>query len=85
MRAAKPPNPPTTITITNNTVYFTFAWNAPVNNGLDVTSYTVLFYKRTISNYAELKTECDGTNAGIVAARTCNVLMSTLRTTSSWN
>lgn len=61
MRAAKAPNPPATITIANNTVYFTISWSDPVNNGLDVTSYTVLIYKRTISNYALLTTECDGT------------------------
>ena len=41
MRAACPPNPPSTITLTNNTIYMNIAWTIPVNNGADLTSYSI--------------------------------------------
>ena len=83
MRAACPPNPPSTITITNTTIYMNFAWSLPVNNGADLTTYLIQFNKKNTGTWTTT-TECDGTTAAVITNRACNVQMSTLVSTYSY-
>lgn len=56
-----------------------FTWDAPYDGGSPLTSYTILILESDGVTYTEELTECDGTDATILADNTCSVLISTLR------
>ena len=69
MRAACPPNPPSTITLTNNTIYMNIAWSLPVNNGADLISYSIQINKKNTGTWTVDTAECDGTTAAVFNSR----------------
>jgi hypothetical protein len=83
IRAASAPAAPATVTTANDTVYIAISWDLPFNNGFDVTSYKIEIAKK--SGSWGTSSECDGTDPTIIAARTCKVLMTTLRVTTTYN
>jgi hypothetical protein len=54
-----------------------FDWVAPVNNGITITSYTVMI-RKSDNLFAEDLDYCNGALADIVAATECTIPMSTL-------
>lgn len=57
-------------------------WTAPSDHQSSIDAYEVMFKKADGTFSTEL-TACDGSNSGIVSARTCSVPMDTLRTLTS--
>jgi hypothetical protein len=57
----------------------TITWSTPYNGGEDIDSYRIEIRKSDLTTYATDLTDCDGSNAAIVAATTCNVPIATLR------
>lgn len=58
-------------------------WNLPANNGLPLTSYSILIQKSD-GNYLQQLSYCDGSTSTVINARTCTVPLSAL-TTSPYN
>jgi hypothetical protein len=69
------PEPPTTANLLDQVV---ISWSAPVNNGLSISSYTVLI-RQSDNTYAENIDYCNGALASIVTSTTCTIPLATLR------
>ena len=57
-----------------------FTWSEPSNNGLPITSYSVMIQKAD-GDFAENIDYCNGANAGIISATSCKVPLETLKGT----
>ena len=68
------PGAPTTENQADDVV---ISWIAPVNNGLEITAYTVMI-RKSDSDFAQDLINCDGTLSGIVSSKTCTLSLTTL-------
>ena len=84
IRCAKAPNQPPSVTTTNSTTYITISWTAPFNNGLTITEYKIEIKKKSGAGYGTTS-ECDGKNAPVFSSMSCNIQMTTLRGTTTYN
>jgi hypothetical protein len=69
-------------TVTLSTTDVVVSWTAPDAHSSAITLYEVLFLKAD-GTFGTETTNCDGSNAGIVAARTCTIPMATIKTLTS--
>lgn len=77
---ALPPEQPVAPVTQTSGQDIVITWQAPSDNGAEITSYQVLFKKADDSFTTEL-TYCDGSDSSIVSALTCTVPISTFRST----
>jgi hypothetical protein len=71
---ASAPNAPTT---TNSGTEVVIDWVEPANNGAPILSYSVLI-EQSDGNFSEDLTNCDGSDASVVAATQCSIPVSAL-------
>ena len=76
--AARPSTPtaPTTSVITNTGVVIT--WVAPFDGGSPLTAYLITIRQGDGLTYSPELATCNGSNAGIISARTCTIPITTL-------
>lgn len=84
VRCASKPAAPPSISTTNSSTYISISWTAPFNNGLNITAYKIEIQKKSGASWLT-STECDGSQAAIFQAMSCDILMTTLRATSTFN
>ena len=72
------PDSPTTITTANVNDKVSVSWNEPVTNGSPITAYKI-FIRRKDLTFNQESVECVGTNAALIADRTCSVALATLK------
>jgi hypothetical protein len=65
------PDPPTTITTTNQLDYVVIDWNEPINNGIEITGYNLYIQESDGVTYTLENTpaECDTTSSQVIANR----------------
>ena len=68
------PAAPSTVNQADNVV---ISWTAPINNGLEITAYTVMI-RKSDSDFAQDLINCDGTLPSIVSSTTCTLSLATL-------
>jgi hypothetical protein len=73
------PEPPLTVTSSNNGDLVTIAWDEPVNNGFVIDSYRIFILESDGSTYSEETTECVGNSPSLVSSRECQVQLLSLR------
>jgi titin len=71
------PDTPATPSSANSLDQVIFDWVAPDDNGLPITSYTVMI-RQADNQYSEILEYCNGALAEVVAATECTVPLSTL-------
>lgn len=77
------PVAPATPTTTNALEQVIFDWVAPDNNGLPITSYTIMI-RKSDNLFAEILDYCNGALSSIVAATECTIPLASL-TASPFN
>jgi len=75
---------PPIVTTSNYSIYVNISWTQPFNNGLNITAYRIQILKQTGTSFLTNTAECDGANNLIIGQMYCLVLMTTLRTTSTF-
>lgn len=76
---AIPPEKPATPTTANSGQDIIIDWVAPSENGDTISSYAILIRHADGTTFSEEKVNCDGADAGILAATTCTVPITKLR------
>jgi hypothetical protein len=74
---ATSPDTPATPSTANSLDQVIFDWVAPDDNGLPITSYTVMI-RQADNQYSEILDYCNGALAEVVAATECTIPLSTL-------
>jgi hypothetical protein len=74
---AMAPDSPLTPTTTNALDQVVFDWETPDNNGLPITSYTVMI-RKSDNLYAEILDYCNGALVEIVTVTECTIPLSSL-------
>lgn len=83
-RCASQPAQPPSISTTNSSTYIQIFWTAPFNNGLNITAYKIEIQKKSGASWLT-SSECDGSQAAVFQAMSCQILMTTFRATSTFN
>lgn len=71
------PEAPSAPVTTNNGIDVDISWTIPVDNGAEITSYTISL-KKSDGQFVTETTNCDGSDSIIFQARLCTVPLSTL-------
>lgn len=72
------PEPPVTVSTTNNNDHIIIDWSFPDFNGSPITAYHVYVRESDSITFTKENVDCDGTSESVITNRQCTIMLSTL-------